>query len=61
MRVSEENEGGQGGGDDVSSGGNNLLGALRPADFTLLRPHLRRIDRTAGAVLYEPGDSYNFV
>ncbi|QFR33998.1 Crp/Fnr family transcriptional regulator [Ancylobacter sp. TS-1] len=42
--------------DDTSSGGNNLLGALRPSDFGLLRAHLRRFDRAAGSVLYEPGD-----
>lgn len=41
---------------EPSSGGNNLLGALRPEDFALLRGHLRRLDRPAGAVLYEPGD-----
>lgn len=62
MRVSDEDEGGQGGqSGDISSGGNNLLGALRPADFGLLRPHLRRVDRTAGAVLYEPGDDVRHV
>lgn len=46
---------------EVSSGGNNLLGALRPADFGLLRAHLRRIDRPAGTVLYEPGDDVRHV
>lgn len=47
--------------DETSSGGNNLLGALRPSDFGLLKPHLRRIDRPARAVLYEPGDDVRHV
>ncbi|MCS0494994.1 Crp/Fnr family transcriptional regulator [Ancylobacter mangrovi] len=46
---------------EPSSGGNNLLGALRPADFNLLKTHLRRIDRRPGAVLYEPGDEVRHV
>jgi len=46
---------------EPSSGGNNLIGALRPADFRLIRPQLRRIDRPAGAVLYEPGDDVRSV
>ncbi len=46
---------------EPSSGGNNLLGALRPADFALLRNALRRLDRPAGAVLYEPGDDVRHV
>jgi CRP-like cAMP-binding protein len=46
---------------EPSSGGNNLIGALRPADFLLLRQQLRRIDRPAGAVLYEPGDDVRSV
>ncbi|MCJ8143541.1 Crp/Fnr family transcriptional regulator [Ancylobacter sp. A5.8] len=45
----------------VSSGGNNLLGALRAADFALLKSSLRRLDRPAGAVLYEPGDDVRTV
>lgn len=48
-------------GADISSGGNNLLGALRPADFALLKGSLRRMDRPAGAVLYEPGDDVRTV
>lgn len=48
-------------GEETSSGGNNLLGALRPADFGLLRAHLRRTDRPAGSVLYEPGDDVRHV
>ncbi|MCK0206868.1 Crp/Fnr family transcriptional regulator [Starkeya koreensis] len=47
--------------EETSSGGNNLLGALRPADFGLLRAHLRRTDRAAGSVLYEPGDDVRHV
>lgn len=46
---------------DLSSGGNNLLGAVRPADFALLKGHLKRIDRAAGTVLYEPGDDVRYV
>lgn len=58
----EESEGGGGSGNGAaSSGGNNLLGALRAADFGLLRAHLRRIDREAGSVLYEPGDDVRSV
>jgi CRP-like cAMP-binding protein len=45
----------------ASSGGNNLLGALREADFALIKSQLRRIDRPAGAVLYEPGDDVRTV
>lgn len=41
--------------------GNNLLAALRDQDFALLRPHLMRLDRPAGAVLYEPGDDVRTV
>lgn len=40
---------------------NNLLSALRETDFALLRPHLMRLDRPAGAVLYEPGDDVRTV
>jgi CRP-like cAMP-binding protein len=36
--------------------GNNLLRALRPADARLMAGRLRRIEATAGTVLYEPGD-----
>ncbi len=46
---------------ETSSGGNNLLGAVRPADFALLKGHLKRIDRAAGTVLYEPGDDVRYV
>lgn len=35
---------------------NNLLGALRPADFALLEPHLKPWEADTGAILYEPGD-----
>ncbi|MBS7544532.1 Crp/Fnr family transcriptional regulator [Ancylobacter oerskovii] len=41
--------------------GNNLLAALRAADFALLRGHLMRFERPAGAVLYEPGDDVRTV
>lgn len=61
MRVDTSEEAGGHGVAVTSSGGNNLLGALRPADFALLRGHLRRIDRPAGAVLYEPGDDVRHV
>ncbi|MDQ0511042.1 Crp/Fnr family transcriptional regulator [Ancylobacter amanitiformis] len=46
---------------EASSGGNNLIGALRAADFLLIRHQLRRIDRAAGTVLYEPGDDVRSV
>jgi len=36
--------------------GNNLLRALRPDDFALLRPYLRPVSVRPGQVLYEPGD-----
>ncbi len=62
MRINDSEEsGGSGGGPVASSGGNNLLGALRPADFALLRAHLKRIDRPASGVLYEPGDDVRHV
>ena len=62
MRLNDSEEsGGSGGGPVASSGGNNLLGALRPADFALLRAHLKRIDRPASGVLYEPGDDVRHV
>jgi CRP-like cAMP-binding protein len=35
---------------------NNLLAALHPRDWALLRPHLTPIQLGAGEVLYEPGD-----
>ncbi len=35
---------------------NNLLAALNPRDWALLRPHLAPIQLRAGEVLYEPGD-----
>jgi len=40
---------------------NNLLRALRPPDFALLRPHLRQSQARAGQVLYEPGDEVRYV
>lgn len=61
MRVDDMEANGGEGGATASSGGNNLLGALRPADFALLRAHLKRTDRPAGAVLYEPGDDVRHV
>ena len=36
---------------------NNLLRALRPDDFALLKPYLRPVSVRAGQVLYEPGDN----
>lgn len=41
--------------------GNNLLAALRESDFALLRGPLQRMERPAGAVLYEPGDDVRTV
>jgi CRP-like cAMP-binding protein len=41
--------------------GNNLLRALRPADFALISPMLERCPAAAGDVLYEPGDHVQFV
>ncbi|WP_310202131.1 Crp/Fnr family transcriptional regulator [Ancylobacter sp. 3268] len=41
--------------------GNNLLAAVREMDFALLRGHLMRLERPAGAVLYEPGDDVRTV
>jgi DNA-binding transcriptional regulator YhcF (GntR family) len=35
----------------------NLLGALRPADYDLLSPHLEMTERRAGELLYNPGDN----
>jgi len=35
---------------------NNLLAALNPRDWALLRPHLAPLQLDAGQVLYEPGD-----
>lgn len=41
--------------------GSNLLGALRPGDFALLAPHLQVAERTAGQMLYKPGDNVGTV
>ncbi|MBS9477345.1 Crp/Fnr family transcriptional regulator [Ancylobacter radicis] len=60
-RDTSADDGQAGGLSEPSSGGNNLLGALRPSDFALLRGALRRLDRPAGAVLYEPGDDVRHV
>ena len=40
---------------------NNLLRALRPDDFALLRPYLRPTSVRTGQVLYEPGDEVRHV
>jgi CRP-like cAMP-binding protein len=40
---------------------NNLLGALRPEDFALLRPALREITAVRSEVFYEPGDDVQHV
>lgn len=39
---------------------NNLLRALKPADFELLLPSLSRTQHSAGDILYEPGDPVNY-
>jgi CRP-like cAMP-binding protein len=41
----------------VNHSPNGLLAALPPADFELLRPHLRSVDLTFGQVLVEAGAS----
>lgn len=41
--------------------GNNLLRALRPADMALLQPLLREWEASRGTVLYEPGDSVDWI
>lgn len=41
--------------------GNNLLRALRPADLALLEPLFTEWDGSAGAVLFEPGDTIEHV
>ncbi|WP_029351486.1 Crp/Fnr family transcriptional regulator [Bosea sp. 117] len=61
MRDIDSPEGTGAGTNGISSGGNNLLGALRETDFALIRGVLRRIDRPAGAVLYEPGEDVRTV
>ncbi len=40
---------------------NNLLRALRPDDFALIRPYLRQTSVPAGQILYEPGDNVGHV
>jgi len=40
--------------------GNNLLRALRPADFDILRPILQRVHLERGMVIYKPGDNVHF-
>ena len=37
--------------------GNNLLRALKPADFAYIEPLLEACRGQAGEVLYEPGDN----
>jgi CRP-like cAMP-binding protein len=40
--------------------GNNLLAALRAADFERMAPDLVTLEVTAGTVLYEPGDMVRY-
>ena len=40
---------------------NNLLLALKPADFALLQPHLQMVRLRTDEVLYEPGDDVRYV
>ena len=40
---------------------NNLLLAMKPADFALLQPHLRAVTLKKEEVLYEPGDEVRHV
>lgn len=40
---------------------NNLLLALKPADFALLQPHLQMVRLDKDEVLYEPGDEVHYV
>jgi CRP-like cAMP-binding protein len=44
-----------------TAAGNNLLGALRPDDYALLRPSLREITAQRFDVFYEPGDHVQHV
>jgi hypothetical protein len=47
---------------DVPDGsGNNFLRALHPADTRLLEPHLKPWSGENGVVLYEPGDTVEWV
>ena len=41
--------------------GNNLLRALRPADYALLAPHLEQVTKASGDLLYNPGDNVETV
>jgi CRP-like cAMP-binding protein len=40
---------------------NRLLASLRPADFELLRPHLKSVEMDQEAILFEPGDTIDRV
>ena len=40
---------------------NRLLASLSPADFELVRPHLKTVDLIQGTVLFEAGDPVNRV
>src|SRR6185436_11236511 len=44
----------------IEAGANNLLRALRPEDFELLRPHLEPRHAVRGTVLHEAGDPVEF-
>jgi CRP-like cAMP-binding protein len=43
------------------NGRNRLLGALEPADFSLLAPNLKDVSLTQGEVLQEPGEPFTQV
>jgi CRP-like cAMP-binding protein len=45
----------------LSSSPNRLLASLPPADFELLRPHLKPIELVHGAILLETGDTIDRV
>jgi CRP-like cAMP-binding protein len=47
--------------DDGRRHGNNLLKAMRPADFALLKPHLQIIDSNAQEKFYNAGDNVETV
>jgi DNA-binding transcriptional regulator YhcF (GntR family) len=40
---------------------NNLLQRLRPEDFALIAPHFEVVERQARDILYNPGDSIEYV